>query len=157
MDTLSLRKKHGGRLPSVVQLLGSSGWHHAGLIPRGGAAVDGALVVVPCGGLGGASDDQGLDIADDALDLVSRFQQRTGHPPGAVAAQAHDAARMFLAARAAAARRRGAAARAALASELGRAELKDGACGPARVVRGELSVQASLLRVDGDEFAPFEP
>jgi ABC-type branched-subunit amino acid transport system substrate-binding protein len=157
MDTMSLRKKHGGRLPSVVQLLGSSGWHHAGLIPRGGAAVDGALVVVPCGGLGSGSDDQGLDIADDALDLVSRFEQRTGHPPGAVAAQAHDAARLFLAARAAASARRGAGARAALATELARAELKDGTCGPARVVRGELSVQASLLRVDGDEFAPYEP
>ena len=157
MDTLSLRKKHGGRLPSVVQLLGSSGWHHAGLIPRGGAAVDGALVVVPCGGLGSAGDEQELDISDDAALLVSRFEQRTGHPPGAVAAQAHDAARLLLAARAAAAGRRGTAARAALTAALAGGALKDGACGAARVVRGELIGEASLLRIDGDEFAPHEP
>ncbi len=157
MDTLSLRKKHGGRLPSVVQLLGSSGWHHGGLIPRGGAAVDGALVVVACGGVGGAGDEQQLDLGDDAAEVIARFEERTGRPPGPVAAQAHDAARLFLAARAAAAARRGAAARAALSAALANAELPDGACGRARVVGGELRGEAALLRVDGDEFTPFEP
>ena len=157
MDTLSLRKKHGGRLPSVVQLLGSSGWHHGGLIPRGGAAVDGALVVVACAGIGGDGDEQQLDVADDAAEVIERFEQRTGRPPGPVAARAHDAARLFLAARAAAGGRRGAGARAALSAALATGELRGGACGRARVVRGELIGEAGLLRIDGDEFVPFEP
>ncbi len=156
MDTLALRKKHGGRLPSVVQLLGSSGWHHAGLIPRGGPAVDGALIVVACGGVGGAGDEQELDLADDAADLVGRFEQRTGRPPGPVAARAHDAARLFLAARAAASAGRDDAARAAMSAALSTAEIRDGACGQSHVVRGELTGEAGLLRVDGDEFVPFE-
>ena len=155
---LSLRKKHGGRLPSVVQLLGSSGWHHAGLIPRGGAAVDGALVVVACGGMGAAGDEQQLDVGDDAADFIARFEQRTGRPPGQVAAQVHDAARLLLAARAAAAAgRRGATARAALSTALAGARLDDGVCGRSRVIAGELTVGAGLLRVDGDDFTPVEP
>jgi ABC-type branched-subunit amino acid transport system substrate-binding protein len=154
MDTLSLRKKHGGRLPSVVQLLGSSGWHHAGLIPRGGPAVDGALIIVPCAGVGG--DEQGLDSSEGAADLTARFEARTGRRPGPVAARAYDAASLLLAARTAASGRRGPAARAALSAALGRAELKDGACGPARIDRGELTAPAGLVRVDGDEFAPFD-
>ncbi|HEU5056915.1 MAG TPA: penicillin-binding protein activator [Kofleriaceae bacterium] len=157
MDTLSLRKKHSGRLPSVVQLLGSSGWHHRGLIPRGGAAVDGALIVVACGGVGWAGDEQQLDVADQAADFISRFEQRTGRPPGPVAAQAHDAARLFLAARAAAGAHRGAAARSALVSALSTADLRDGACGRSRVMSGALTVEAGLLQVDGDELTPFEP
>jgi len=157
MDTLSLRKKHGGRLPSVVQLLGSSGWHHAGLIPRGGAAVDGALVVVPCGGVGSPGDDQGLDVADDAEEFITRFEQETGRPAGPVAAQAHDAARLLLAARAAASSRRGPGSRAALSAALAAGDLRDGACGRARVVRGELTVEAGLVQVDGDDFTPYEP
>jgi ABC-type branched-subunit amino acid transport system substrate-binding protein len=156
MDTLALRKKHGGRLPSVVQLLGSSAWHHGGLIPRGGPAVDGALVVIACGGVGTAGDEQQLDVGDDAADFIERFEQRTGRPPGPVAAQAHDAARLFLAARSAAAARRGAAPRTALSTALATAELRDGACGPSRVIAGALTVAAGLLQVDGDEFTPVD-
>ena len=37
------------------------------------------------------------------------------------------------------------------------AELRDGACGRARVTRGELTVEAGLVQVDGDEFTPLEP
>jgi hypothetical protein len=118
--------------------------------------VDGALIVVACGEVGGAGDELELDLTDAAADLVGRFEQRTGRPPGPVAGQAHDAARLFLAARAAAATRRGAAARAALSAALSTAEIRDGACGRSRVVRGELTVEAGLLRVDGDEFTPFE-
>jgi ABC-type branched-subunit amino acid transport system substrate-binding protein len=150
MDTLSLRRKHGGRVPSVVQVLGSSGWYHAGLAPRGGAAVDGALVVVPCAGVVG---DQ---AGDQAADLIERFEARTGRPPGLVAAQAHDAALLFFAARERAASARDPSAE--LARSLRLTGLPDGACGPAQVGNdGQVERAASLLRVEGGEFVPNGP
>jgi hypothetical protein len=152
MDLLSLRRKHGGHVPSVVQLLGSSGWFHPSLAARGGDAVDGALVVVPCAV--GAADS--IDApSDQAAEMAERFEARTGRPPGPVAAQAHDAARLFLAARARAA---GAAdPRDQLARALRGARLPDGACGPAGMNRdGALERPAALLQVDGDGFAPAD-
>ena len=149
MDTLALRKKHGGRLPSVVQLLGSSGWYHAGLVPRGGPAVDGALIVVPCA-LGSPSDGLGVEVSDAAADLAERFEARAGHAPGPVAAQAHDAALIVLAARASA------TSRAAFTAALARASLADGACGAARMSQGQLAREASLVQVDADELVPFD-
>jgi len=147
MDTLSLRRKHGGRVPSVVQLLGSSAWYHAGLISRGGDAVDGALVVVPCASATGDS------AGDQAAELAERFEARAGRPPGPVASQAHDAALLLLAAASASAR-----PRAGMTRALRWARLPDGACGPARMgPDGQLERTASLLRVDGEDFVPFEP
>jgi len=152
MDVLSLRRKHGGHVPSVVQLMGSSGWYHAGLIPRGGDAVDGALVVVPCAIAAGGSVDQ---PSDQAAEFAERFEARAGRPPGPLAAQAHDAARLFLSARARAAAARD--PRAQLQRALGTARLPDGACGPAQIGRaGDLERPAALLRVDGDEFVPAD-
>jgi ABC-type branched-subunit amino acid transport system substrate-binding protein len=151
MDTLSLRRKHGGRVPSVVQLLGSSGWYHAGLVPRGGDAVDGALVVVPCAAAAGVGDQ----ASDQAADFADRFEERAGRPPGPVAAQAHDAARVFFAARARAAGQP--SPRRALARALATASFSDGACGPAAVgPDGQLERAATLLQVDGGDFVPSD-
>ena len=44
-DPRSLARKHGGHMPQVVQLVGGAGWHHPSLPVRGGAAVQGALIV----------------------------------------------------------------------------------------------------------------
>jgi ABC-type branched-subunit amino acid transport system substrate-binding protein len=152
MDTLSLRRKHGGHLPSVVQLLGSSGWYHAGLAPRGGDAVEGALVVVPCAVAGAAGDQS----SDQAAEFAESFEAQTGRPPGPLAAQAHDAARLFFAARARAASARD--PRADLPRALRMAHIRDGACGPARVgPDGQLERFAGLLQVEGGGFIPFEP
>ena len=148
MDTLSLRRKHGGRVPSVVQLLGSSGWYHASLPARGGAAVDGAIIVVPCA--------TGDSASDSAADFTERFEAAAGRPPGPLAAQAYDAAQLFLAARAAADQARD--PRSALGRALRTASLPDGACGPSQMNRtGQVDHPAALLRVDGSDFIPFEP
>lgn len=148
MDILYLRRKHRGRVPQVVQLLGSSGWHHPGLLPRGGPAVEGALVVDAF--TGGADEDF---ASEDAAVFAARFRARTGRVPGTIAAQAHDAAALLLEAR----RRIGTAApRRDLARELAAARLTAGACGPAHMERGALVREAVLLRVDGEAFVPHE-
>jgi ABC-type branched-subunit amino acid transport system substrate-binding protein len=151
MDTPSLRRKHGGRIPPVVQLLGSSGWYHAGLLSRGGAAVDGALVVVPCAPITAEG------ASADASDFAERFETRAGHAPGPVAAQAHDAAALFFAAHQAALARSG-DPRSDLTFALRRAALPDGACGPSRIAEdGQLERAASLLRVEAGDFVPVDP
>jgi ABC-type branched-subunit amino acid transport system substrate-binding protein len=79
-----------------------------------------------------------------------------GRPPSASAAQAYDAARMALAVRHHAALDKD--PRAAAAAFLRRAELVDGACGPARVdEKGELMRAPIVLRVDGGLLEPIAP
>ena len=151
VDTLALRRKHGGHLPSVVQLLGSSGWYDQSLLARGGDPVQGALLAVPCV-VGDEAD------TDAASEMAQRFTTRAGHPPGPVVAQAHDAALVMLAARAAAAAAGSRSPRAALTRALGQAGIDDGACGPAHMTRGgQLDRPARLLQVDGSDFTLFEP
>lgn len=139
-DPEVLRRKHGGHLPQVVQLVGSSGWNHPSLPARGGAAVQGALIVDAfIGDLGG----------DTGAQFAAAFQRRTHRAATAAAAQAHDAAALVAAARAEAA-----AApdpRAALRRALARARLDDGACGPAAIgPDGELAREPHVLEVQGD-------
>jgi ABC-type branched-subunit amino acid transport system substrate-binding protein len=144
MDSVALRRKHGGRVPQVVQLLGSSGWHHPSLPMRGGPAVEGALVVDIYAG--GDGEDF---LGDDAARFAQSFHDRTGRWPGRVAAEAYDAAVIVLAARA----RVGASdSRAAFARALAGAELGLGVCGPARVAGGSLVREAVLLRVEDGAF-----
>ena len=145
VDTLALRKKHGGRIPPVVQLLGSSGWYHAGLAHRGGAAVEGALIVVPC--------DPSTDGGDLPAELTERFEARTGRPPGPLAAQAHDAALLLAAAAAEAS-----TGRAAFNQALRAVRLTDGACGASNIdPSGQLHRDATLVRVDSGGFVPAQP
>jgi branched-chain amino acid transport system substrate-binding protein len=142
MDSIALARKHGGRPPSFVRLIGSAGWNHPDLGLRGGADVEWALVVDVF--------FAGEAASEAAADLVERFGARAGRPPSSLAAQAFDAAELLFAART-----RAAAAkdpRAALAAALAAGVLDDGACGPARVGRsGELERGGVLLRVEGGE------
>jgi branched-chain amino acid transport system substrate-binding protein len=147
VDPLYLRRKHRGRIPQVVQMLGSSGWNHPGLVPRGGSAVEGALIVdVHAGDLEPAAGG----------DFAARFAAATGRAPSAVAAQAHDAALLISAALTATAEARD--PRAAMRGALSRAAIDDGACGAARVgAAGEVERAPVVLEVEGGEIvvAPY--
>ncbi len=82
-DPDRLRRKHGGHLPQVVQLVGGAGWNHPSLPIRGGEAVQGAMILDAFVG----------DLAGDAgAQFAAAFQARAGRPPSSAAAQAHDAA-----------------------------------------------------------------
>ncbi len=136
-----LARKHGGRAPQVVQLIGGAGWHHPSLPVRGGAAVQGALIL----------DDYAGELGGElAVELAAAFRQRTQRAPSTAAAQAYDAAILV-----AAARGQAAAAvdpRSAFRSALAHAALDDGACGPAAIgPDGELERTPSILEVQGDE------
>jgi ABC-type branched-subunit amino acid transport system substrate-binding protein len=140
-DPQRLARKHHGRIPQVVQLVGGAGWHHPSLPVRGGTAVQGALIVDDC-----AAETAG----DTGAHFVADFQQKTGHPPSSAASQAFDAAALVATARATAAGARD--PRAALRDTLARGKLDDGACGPAAVgADGELARTPSILEVSGDE------
>jgi len=141
-DPDKLRRKHGGHMPQVVQLVGGAGWHHPSLPIRGGAAVQGALIVDTfAGDLGGdASTQFGAD-----------FLAKTGRAPSTAAAEAHDAAMLVAKARQAMPQA-AADPRAAFRAALSRAKLDDGACGAASMdVDGELVRAPSLLEVQGEE------
>jgi len=140
-DAARLARKHGGIMPQIVQLVGGAGWHHPSLPVRGGAAVQGALVV----------DDYAGELGGDlAAQFAAAFQQRTRRAPSAAAAQAYDAALLVATARAAAGARPD--PRGALRAALARAALEDGACGPAAIgADGELERTPSVLEVRGDE------
>jgi branched-chain amino acid transport system substrate-binding protein len=140
-DPERLARKHGGQVPQVVQLVGGAGWHHATLPIRGGAAVQGALIV----------DDFAGELGGElAVQFAAAFQQRTRRSPSAAAAQVHDAAALIAAARVEAAAARD--PRSALRAALAHARLDDGACGPAAMAPdGELERTPSTLEVRGDE------
>jgi ABC-type branched-subunit amino acid transport system substrate-binding protein len=153
-DPARLARKHGGNLPQVVQLVGGAGWNHPTLPVRGGAAVQGAMIVdVFPGALGG----------DAGAAFAAAFQQRARRTPTAAAAQAHDAAALVARARRDAAVPSRAAAlrapdlrapdlRAAMRGALARARLDDGACGPAAMgPDGELAREPVVLEVSGDQ------
>ncbi len=135
-----LRRKHGGRIPQVVQLLGSSGWNHPSLPVRGGSAVEGALVVEPCPGL----------RSTDGGEVAAGFRDRAGREPASAALEAHDAWRLVAAARVAAAR--AAEPRAAFVAALRGGRLDDGACQSATVAAdGQLAREPALLGVESGE------
>lgn len=135
-DLEALARKHGGRLPQVVQLLGSAGWNHPSVITRGGPAVEGALVLVPC------PLEQG-----EATAFVDDFRARRRRDPSPAAAAAHDAWRLVAAARTQAATAR--LPRTAFVAALGAATLDDGACAPATIDRdGRVSRAPVVLKID---------
>jgi ABC-type branched-subunit amino acid transport system substrate-binding protein len=140
-DPAQLARKHGGHIPQVVQLVGGAGWRHPTLPVRGGAAVQGALIV----------DDFAGELGGDlAVQFAAAFQQRTRRLPSTAAAQAYDAAGLIATARAEATGGRD--PRAALGAALAHARLSDGACGPAAIgPDGELVRTPSVLEVQGDE------
>lgn len=143
-DPDMLARKHGGRIPQVVQLLGSGGWNHPGLITRGGDPIEGAMFVDVCAGL--------LDVAGASGEIAARFRDATGREPSTAALQAHDAARLLLGAR-----RAGAAAgaddpREAVRLALTRAKLDEGACPPSAIsLVGEIERDPVVFVVEGGE------
>lgn len=140
-DLELLQRKHNGRLPQVVQLLGSSGWNHPSLPVRGGPAVEGALIVEPCPGLLG--DGEGLAFAQ-------AYRARTRRDPSSAAAQAHDAWLLVARARTTAALSRD--PRRAFRDVLLGASVTDGVCAPAHVGRdGQLARDPAVLGVEGGE------
>jgi ABC-type branched-subunit amino acid transport system substrate-binding protein len=149
MSSLELARKHGGRPPSFVQLLGGAGWNHPDLGLRGGAAVEWALVV----DLFFPAEPQ----SDAAAALIEAFQARLGRPPSALAAQAADGAGLVLAAQAqvlAAA----SPSRQGFSRALESGAAIEGACGPARVgPSGAIERGGLLLRVDGGQLGVVEP
>ena len=132
-----LKKKHGGHVPQVVQLVGGAGWHHPSLPLRGGTAVQGALIVDSFPGeLGG----------DAEAAFTSAFAAKAGHAPSSAAAEAFDAATLMAEAR------KSASDRASMRSAIARGKLDDGACGAAKMdVDGELYRSYATLEVQGDE------
>ena len=136
-DQGMLKKKHGGHVPQVVQLVGGAGWHHPSLPLRGGTAVQGALLVDSFpGALGG----------DLAAGFVVDFTAKAGRAPSSAAAEAFDAATLIAEAR------KTATSRAAMRAAIARGKLDDGACGAAKMdVDGELYRSFVTLEVQGDE------
>ncbi|MEO8699541.1 MAG: penicillin-binding protein activator [Kofleriaceae bacterium] len=140
-DPAMLSRKHNGVMPQVVQLVGGAGWHHVSLPIRGGAAVQGAMIVDAFPGeLGG----------DTGIAFWAAFQQRTNRTPSAAAAETHDAAMLV-----ANVRKDIAASpdpRAAFRAAFARGKLDDGACGPAAMgADGELVREPAILEVSGDQ------
>lgn len=144
-DPDRLKRKHGGVMPQVVQLIGGAGWHHPSLPIRGGPAVQGAMIVDAFPGeLGG----------DLGIAFSAAFQARTNRAPSAAAAETYDAAALMAKARAEAVNSlpRTADVRAALRAALAHAKLDDGACGPAAIgIDGELLREPAVLEVTGEQ------
>lgn len=140
-DPERLKRKHGGHMPQVVQLVGGAGWNHTSLPIRGGEAVQGALILDAFAG----------DLAGDTgAQLASAFLARTGRAASSAAAQAHDAA--LLVARARQEAQVAKEPRSAFRAALSRGKLDDGACGPAAMgVGGELERDPNILEVQGDQ------
>ena len=144
IDPDLLSRKHDGKIPQVVQLVGGAGWHHPSLPVRGGEAVQGALIV----DVFGAEDGSDASAAFSAA-----FQQKMRRAPSSAAAEAYDAATLVAQARFAAAP--AADPRAAFRTALARGRLDDGACGPASIgADGELARLPLVLEVQGDELVP---
>ena len=144
-DVFTLQRKYG-RIPQLVQLLGSAGWHHPVLMERGGEAVDGALVVdVFVGGPEAQVSWAGAAEFDEAF--TRAFDRR----PSRLAAEAFDGARLALRAW-----HRGhgeADPRQGIARALRTAAINRGPTGMGSIgADGALKRYPMLLRVDGGDF-----
>jgi ABC-type branched-subunit amino acid transport system substrate-binding protein len=142
MNSAQLQRKHGGHVPTVVQLIGGAGWHHPSLPLRGGEPVQGAFIV---------DAFAGPDGGQIASDFAAAFQQKTNRTPSAAAAEAFDAATLIAKARASV-QTSTPDPRGALRQAIARGKLDDGACGPANMdVDGELARVPALLEVQADQ------
>ncbi len=143
-DLDMLARKHGGRIPQLVQLLGSGGWRHPGLFTRGGEVVEGALIVDVCAGAADAIGASG--------ELAAQLRARTGLEPGRAALEAHDAARLLFAARERAVAGKGGPLRERLRVALAAGTLDDGACGAGAVAAdGAVTRTPVVLTVEDGE------
>lgn len=159
-DTMALRDKYRGLIPSVVQLVGPSSWASEGFLARAGEAAEGALIVAPCPG-GFAPGTKSEEI--EAL-LRGKLRRR----PSELAMQAYDAAALvgeviaYLADESHDPVSPGeywnAETFAGVLARLGRASLADGACGPAAMTsHGILARTPSALTIRGGLIEPAYP
>jgi ABC-type branched-subunit amino acid transport system substrate-binding protein len=140
-DLDMLARKHGGRIPQIVQLLGSGGWRHPGLLTRGGEVVEGAMIVDVCAG----AADVGM-----SGEVAALLRERTGSEPGRVALEAYDAAQLVLAARERADGRDQGSIRERLRVALTKGSVDDGACGAGAVTADGAVDRAPVLLVVED-------
>lgn len=141
MNIDSLRFKHAGRMPRVVQLMGSSSWIDQSLGARGGSAVEGALMIGTCPG------GHGLDLTGRGRSFAEDFTREHGRAPSSAAAAANDAMTMILHVREWAAAHGG--RRADAARSLRRARLRDGVCGTQTMsASGQVEGEIEVLRVE---------
>ncbi len=84
-----LKRKHQGRLPRLVQLIGGSGWHHPGWLVRGGETVEGSVLVDVFAG--GELEEYGTEAAAAFAD---KYRSRYGILPSKIAALAYDAVQL---------------------------------------------------------------
>jgi ABC-type branched-subunit amino acid transport system substrate-binding protein len=82
-DNFLLRKKYGGELPPLVQVLGGSGFNDPRLVERAGALMQGSVFV-----------DVGFAETETAAAFTKAYEEKAGHGPDPLAAHAYDAARM---------------------------------------------------------------
>jgi ABC-type branched-subunit amino acid transport system substrate-binding protein len=75
-DPERLKRKHGGNLPQVVQLVGNSGWNHPSLPIRGGMAVQGAMIVDTCTAARDQAHDAALLVAAARKEAASAVDPR---------------------------------------------------------------------------------
>jgi ABC-type branched-subunit amino acid transport system substrate-binding protein len=75
-DPERLKRKHGGNLPQVVQLVGNSGWNHPSLPIRGGMAVQGAMIVDTCTAARDQAHDAALIVAAARKDAAGANDPR---------------------------------------------------------------------------------
>ena len=75
-DPELLKRKHGGNLPQVVQLVGNSGWNHSSLAIRGGMAVQGAMIVDTCTAARDQAHDAALIVAAARKDAATAGDPR---------------------------------------------------------------------------------
>lgn len=139
-----LRRKHHGRIPQTVQLVGDSGWFHPTLPTRGGGAVVGALVVGPC-----------AQPTDESAAWQADFMARTRRASTNTAMMIFDTSRLVknallgIDAEPSILRRRQAV------KAIYGARLDDATCAPIRLdERGELARDVAIWEVDATGFVP---
>ncbi len=121
--------------------MGSGAWLGGDLGARGGAAVEGALIVSDCpGGLE-------LDISEQTRQFRNAFRKRIGRLPPSASAHAYDAMMMVLAAHRRSLSGGGSGSR--IRQELSQAILRDGVCGRLEVNGfGHVEGQIEVLRIE---------
>lgn len=126
VDPYELRKKYGGDVPPLVQVLGGSGFNDPRFVERAGVQAHGSVFV-----------DVGIADSQTAAAFQQAYQEKTGKAPDALAAHAYDAARMVAQAV------RGAGDRDAVRRNLEGIRGFDGVLGTS-TVRGDRDVQVPL-------------
>lgn len=149
MSITRLQTKHRGRVPRVVQVMGGASWMDPSLGARGGAAVEGALVIGTCPG------GHGMDLSERGRSFSDAFLQQRGRTPSAAAATANDAMNIVLQVREWAAAHGGTRADATRAMR--NAQLRDGVCGTQTMhASGQVEGEIEVLRVEQGHLEIYE-